>query len=64
MSGRPRQARDSPESEAGKGRWLSRLKGWFTVSEPSQQALKEHKKIVFANSGISRNDPQANAKLQ
>lgn len=64
MNMRQRHDLDRPESKAGMARWLSRLKDWFTVSEPSMQALREHQKLVYANSGITRNDPQAHAKLQ
>lgn len=51
------------KGKTGTGQWLSRLKGWMTASEPSAEALKKHKKIIYKNSGISLKDPQANTKL-
>lgn len=47
----------------GKGKWFSQLKGWVSMSEPSTQALKKHRKITFKNAGVALDDPQANAKL-
>lgn len=64
MNDRQGHALGRPQSEAGKRPWLSRVKDWFAVSEPSTHALREHKKIVYANSGITRNDPELRAKLQ
>lgn len=46
------------------GQWLTRLKGWVVTSEPSMQALRQHKKHVFQTEGVSRNDPDASLKLQ
>ncbi|OTB08863.1 hypothetical protein M426DRAFT_7581 [Hypoxylon sp. CI-4A] len=47
----------------GKHRWLSQLKGWVSVSEPSAQALKQHKKETYKKAHVALDDPQANAKL-
>ncbi|KAF3762392.1 hypothetical protein M406DRAFT_19936, partial [Cryphonectria parasitica EP155] len=46
-----------------KGQWLSKLKGWILTSEPSAQALKQQKKVVYEKAGISPRDPDASAKL-
>ncbi|KAI1156843.1 hypothetical protein F4825DRAFT_473282 [Nemania diffusa] len=64
--------RDSRDSESykrkGKGkdsktRWLSQLKEWVSVSEPSTQALRSYKKDTYKKAGIALDDPLANAKL-
>ncbi|KAI1459001.1 hypothetical protein F4805DRAFT_473693 [Annulohypoxylon moriforme] len=47
----------------GKHRWLSQLKEWVSVSEPSTQALKQYKKETYEKAHIALDDPQANAKL-
>ncbi|KAI1501744.1 hypothetical protein F5X99DRAFT_408764 [Biscogniauxia marginata] len=47
----------------GKSRWLSQLKDWVSVSEPSSQALKNYKKETYQKAGIAFDDPRANAKL-
>lgn len=51
------------KSKDSKGRWLSQLKDWVSTSEPSSQALKQHKKETYKRAGVSLDDPQANAKL-
>ena len=51
------------KSKEGKGRWLSQLKDWVSTSEPSSQALKQHKKDTFKKAGVALDDPQATAKL-
>ncbi|KAI1416006.1 hypothetical protein F5Y13DRAFT_155856 [Hypoxylon sp. FL1857] len=43
--------------------WLSQLKGWVSVSEPSTQALKQYKKDIYSKAQIALDDPEANAKL-
>lgn len=58
------QKLDGPKGKGCKGQWLSRVKGWVSTSEPSTQALRQHKKLVYEKAGVSRNDPQASAKLQ
>lgn len=50
-------------AKGGKSKWLSQLKGWITVSEPSIQALKRHKKDIYQKAGIALDDPRASAKL-
>lgn len=57
-----RRASKSKSKEA-KGRWLSQLKDWVSTSEPSSQALKQHKKDTFKKAGVALDDPQATAKL-
>jgi hypothetical protein len=47
----------------GKGGWLNKMTDWLTVTEPSAQALKQHKKEVFRKAGISPGDPEAYSKL-
>jgi hypothetical protein len=47
----------------GKTRFFSQLKEWISTSEPSTQALKNHKKDTFRKAGIATSDPTANAKL-
>lgn len=51
------------KSKDSKGRWLSQLKDWVSTSEPSSQALKQHKKDTYRKAGVALDDPQANAKL-
>lgn len=48
----------------GMGRWLTRLKSWITMSEPSVQAFKQHRRDTYKNVGVALNDPRASAKLQ
>ncbi|KAK8126239.1 uncharacterized protein PG998_001998 [Apiospora kogelbergensis] len=54
---------DKRKGKEGKGRWLSQLKEWVSVSEPSTQALKQHKKDTYKRAGIALDDPRAGAKL-
>ncbi|KAI1208834.1 uncharacterized protein F4807DRAFT_468419 [Annulohypoxylon truncatum] len=56
---------DSAKHKRGDGipRWLSQIKGWVSVSEPSAQALKQYKKETYEKAHIAFDDPQANAKL-
>lgn len=64
ISEKDKQRRSSKsKSKEGKGRWLSQLKEWVSTSEPSTQALKQHKKDTFKKAGVSLDDPQATAKL-
>ncbi|KAJ2992123.1 hypothetical protein NUW58_g2278 [Xylaria curta] len=51
------------KGKGGKSRWLSQLKDWVSISEPSAQALKKYKKDTFQKAGIALDDPLANAKL-
>ncbi|KAJ2907030.1 hypothetical protein MKZ38_008598 [Zalerion maritima] len=46
-----------------KTKWLSGLKGWITTSEPSTQALKQHRQDTFKKAGVALSDPQAHARL-
>jgi hypothetical protein len=57
-----RASGDSKDSKSG-GRWLSQIKDWASVSEPSTQALKQHKRETFKRAGIALDDPRAGAKL-
>ncbi|KAI3397621.1 hypothetical protein diail_10594 [Diaporthe ilicicola] len=58
------QTANKAQRISGVARWLSQLKSWVAVSEPSGQAFEQHKKKMYKNNGISRNDPQASTKLQ
>ncbi|KAK2069503.1 hypothetical protein P8C59_004082 [Phyllachora maydis] len=49
-----------------KSRWrgkMHKIIDWVTVSEPSTQALTQHKIRTFQQAGVSLNDPQAKGKL-
>lgn len=50
----------------GMGQWFSRFRSWASTSEPSNQALKKHKRVVYQNqnAGVSRKDAQTNARLR
>ncbi|KAH7035291.1 uncharacterized protein B0I36DRAFT_318048 [Microdochium trichocladiopsis] len=52
--------RSSREAKSG---WLSQIKEWTSVAEPSSQAIKQHKVETFGKAGIAPNDPRARAKL-
>lgn len=54
---------DKRKCKEGKGRWLAQIKDWVSVSEPSTQALKQHKMETYKRAGIALDDPRANAKL-
>lgn len=65
MKRKQSQTPDGPKNtKEGLGQWLSRLQSWVSTSEPSVQAFKQHKKMVYRSAGVSLNDPQAGAKLQ
>ncbi|KAI0842065.1 hypothetical protein F5Y06DRAFT_292887 [Hypoxylon sp. FL0890] len=51
------------KGKEGKQGWLSQLKDWVSVSEPSTQALKQYKKDTYSKAQIALDDPEANAKL-
>ncbi|KAI1132079.1 hypothetical protein F5Y10DRAFT_284579 [Nemania abortiva] len=51
------------KGKEGKARWLSQLKEWVAVSEPSTQALRNYKKDTYKKAGVALDDPLANAKL-
>lgn len=42
---------------------MSSIKDWMSTSEPSTQALKQHKLDTYRKAGVALDDPQANAKL-
>ncbi|KAJ9164928.1 hypothetical protein NKR19_g931 [Coniochaeta hoffmannii] len=66
-SPRRKMSSDSKTQEAStskSGKLLRNLSSWLTVSEPSTQALKHHKKEVFRKANISPDDPTASAKLR
>ncbi|KAI1488160.1 hypothetical protein F5X96DRAFT_680710 [Biscogniauxia mediterranea] len=46
-----------------RSRWLSQLKDWISISEPSDQALKHYQQEAYQKSGVALDDPQANVKL-
>lgn len=52
--------RGSKENRSG---WLSQIKEWTSVAEPSSQAMKQHKAETFGRAGIAPSDPRARAKL-
>lgn len=54
---------DRRKGKGNKVRWLSQLKGWVSMSEPSAQAFKQHKKETYKRAGVALDDPRANAKL-
>lgn len=54
---------DRRKGKGNKGRWLSQLKGWVSMSEPSAQAFEQHKKETYKRAGVALDDPRANAKL-
>lgn len=58
------QTANKAEKKRGIARWLSQLKSWAAVSEPSGQAFEQHKKEMYKSKGVSLKDPQASAKLQ
>lgn len=60
---RRKQKDDATKEKDGKSNWLHKMTDWWTVSEPSTQALKQHKKEVFKKAGISVDDPEAGMKL-
>lgn len=45
------------------GKWLSQFKSWISTSEPSAQAMKQHKKDVFKRAGLDANDALPHQKL-
>ncbi|KAI1661398.1 hypothetical protein F4813DRAFT_399341 [Daldinia decipiens] len=47
----------------GKSRWISLLKSWVNISEPSAQALKQSKKETYDKAHLSLDGPQVSAKL-
>ncbi|KAI0486239.1 hypothetical protein F4859DRAFT_469606 [Xylaria cf. heliscus] len=51
------------KGKEGKSRWLSQLKEWVSVSEPSTRALEDYRKKTYKKAGIALDDPLANAKL-
>lgn len=64
MSHENSQTVDKAKKKSGITRWLSQFKSWVAVSEPSGQALEQHRKDMFKNNGVSRHDPDASMKLQ
>ncbi|KAF4465299.1 hypothetical protein FALBO_7855 [Fusarium albosuccineum] len=68
ISGDDRRRGSLPTSErmktkSGKPRWFTQVKDWLSVSEPSAQAMKEHKKNTYKRHGIDMKDPRAAAKM-
>jgi hypothetical protein len=58
-----RRSIDDDKSQSKTPRWLSHVKDWLAVSEPSAQAMKEQKRTMYKKHGVDPNDPQAAAKL-
>ncbi|KAJ0121380.1 hypothetical protein J7T55_008544 [Diaporthe amygdali] len=57
------QTAGKAKKKSGIARWLSELRSWVAVSEPSGQAFEQHKKEMYKSKGVSLKDPQASAKL-
>ncbi|KAF4961132.1 hypothetical protein FSARC_10254 [Fusarium sarcochroum] len=63
---RPRASMSSTntiKSKPGKSRWLTQVKDWLSVSEPSAQAMKTQKRNTYKRHGIDMKDPLAAAKM-
>jgi len=59
--------REKGESASGKSRLLNKvtkMASWFATSEPSAQALKQHKKDAFTKAGIPLDDPNGEATVK
>lgn len=57
----------SPTPSSGKDRLLSgvsKMTSWLSTSEPSAQALKQHKKDAFARAGIPLGKPDAQVHVK
>lgn len=50
-------------SGRGKTKWLSQVKNWLSVSEPSAQAMKMQKQETYKKHGVDLKDPAAAAKM-
>ncbi|KAH8885182.1 hypothetical protein GQ53DRAFT_370793 [Thozetella sp. PMI_491] len=62
---RPTEDAKSRPKES-KGRLLGKMHkmaGWLSTSEPSSQALKQHRKTTFERAGVDPEDPRASSKL-
>lgn len=55
--------RETARARQTKSRWLTHVKDWLSVSEPSAQAMKQQKRNIYKKHGIDMKDPQAAAKL-
>ncbi|KAM0563973.1 hypothetical protein ACHAPJ_000181 [Fusarium lateritium] len=51
------------KSKPEKSRWLTQVKDWLSVSEPSAQAMKTQKRNTYKRHGIDMKDPQAAVKM-
>ncbi|KAK4158137.1 hypothetical protein C8A00DRAFT_28848 [Chaetomidium leptoderma] len=66
------EKRQPPDTRSGKkgGRpsWLTnkaqKLASWLATSEPSAQALTQHRKESFQRAGVAQNDTEPHSKLQ
>lgn len=54
---------DTRKSKKEKSRWLTQVKDWLSVAEPSAQAIREQKKNIYRRHNIDMKDPQAAIKL-
>lgn len=43
--------------------WISQVKDWFAIAEPSARAMKEQKRNTYKKYGIDPDDPQAAIKM-
>ncbi|KAI1043717.1 hypothetical protein LB505_003619 [Fusarium chuoi] len=54
---------DTRKSKKEKSRWLTQVKDWLSVAEPSAQAMRDQKKNTYRRHNIDMKDPQAAIKL-
>ncbi|CAH0059740.1 unnamed protein product [Clonostachys solani] len=59
----PLKNMDTESERSRKPQWLSQIKDWLSVSEPSAQAMKEQKDKTYKKFGVDAKDPRAAAKL-
>jgi hypothetical protein len=45
-------------------RWLTQVKDWLSVTEPSAQAMKQQRVNTYKRHGVDMKDPQAASKLR
>jgi hypothetical protein len=63
MSG-GRGTRDRPSGKNKLLNKVTKVTSWLAMSEPSAQALKQHKKDSFARAGIPLDDPNREASIK
>lgn len=60
----PPIAIEPPKAQFARPRWLTQVKDWLSVSEPSAQAMKQQRMDTYKRHGVDMNDPQAASKLR